>query len=329
MNRLIILCVFLCCGLSWLSAQSSTDQAIKNAQSTVANVRTDAKKLPGPKDSIRWKLGGDLSAGFSQNSFTHWAKGGENNFHIRGAANLFANYRKNKIVWENYATLVYAQMAKGESKPQKMEDKIELLSKLGYQTTEKLFCSSALLAKTQFAPGYKYGKDTTKVSNFIAPVQLFLSVGVDIKSVKNLSVMLSPAMGRAIYVNSDDLNIQRNAGLTKKIKVQDELGNWKDKEVGERSKYEIGGGLLVKYGVQFFEKKWSVDSQLELFSNYASDPACVDVFWKLSSRFNLHKYITANFNVDMQYDDDQRAAKDRGPTLQIKESFTINLTYTF
>ena len=329
MKRFLIIPFLLVWMLSPSMGQSSADQAIKNAQSTVANVKTDSKKLPNPKDSVTWKLGGDLSAGFSQNSFTHWAKGGENNFYIRGASNLFANYVKNKIVWENYGTLVYAQMTKGEGKPQKMEDKIELLSKLGYQTSSKLFFSSALLAKTQFAPGYKYGKDTIKVSTFAAPLQVFLSVGIDYKAIKNLSVMLSPAMGRAIYVNSDDISIQRNAGLTTKIKVQNADGKWVDQEIGHRSKYEIGGGLLMKYGVQLFEKKWAIDSQLELFSNYAADPTCVDVFWKLATKFNLHKYITANFNVDMQYDDDQKLAKTRGPAVQVKESFTINLTYTF
>lgn len=315
--------------LAPVQGQSKADQAIKNARKTVSDMKTDAKKLPNPKDSIKWKVGGDFSSGFSQNSFTHWAGGGESNFYIRGAASPFANYVSNKIIWENYGTLVYAQMTRGKGKPQKVEDKIELLSKLGYQTSKKFNCTSAFLVKTQFAPGYRYGKDTVRVSSFVAPIQIFLSVGVDYKAVKNLSVMLSPAMGRAIYVNSSDLNIQRNAGLTQKIKVLNEKEKWVDKEIGERSRYEIGGGLLVKYGVKLLENKLAIDSQLELFSNYAADPTCVDIFWKFSSKLTIHKYITANFNMDLQYDDDQPVSATRGPNVQMKETFTIGLTYTF
>ncbi|HQB22702.1 MAG TPA: DUF3078 domain-containing protein, partial [Bacteroidales bacterium] len=48
-----------------------------------------------------WKKGGMMSLNASQISFTNWAAGGQNSIAANSFVNLFANFKKNRMTWDN------------------------------------------------------------------------------------------------------------------------------------------------------------------------------------------------------------------------------------
>ena len=311
-----------------LSIQAQADKdVIKGAAATAATGLGGAKKLP---DSLKWKKGGDVALNFSQTYLSNWAAGGEKSISLGSTANLYANYKKDKIIWENYAFLAYGTIKSGDRKSVKNNDQFNAGSRVGLQMAKNWYYTAALLGKTQFAPGYKYASDTAYVSNFLAPASMYLSLGLDYKPSENFSVSFAPAMGKATYVRSNDPIVLSSSGITSEL-IQD----------GKKSRYEFGGGIVFNLNGNFFSKRVSYLSQLELFSNYLETPQNVDVVWDFQFRIALTKLVAATIRLNMIYDDDQKTfAQEKqndgtmkniahGAKLQIKEYFEIGLFYAF
>ncbi len=327
-NALILIAI-LNIGLFTVQAQS-VDSNIKAAKGAAASgVKSDQAKLP---DSLKWKKGGDVSVNFSQTYLSNWAAGGENSLSFGSTMNLFANYKKDKVIWENNAFLAYGIIKAGERKAIKNSDQINVGSRAGYQMAKNWYYSVAFLGKTQFAPGYRYtATDTTYISNFLAPAYLFLSLGLDYKPSSKFSMALSPIMGKATLVHSTDHNVMLTSGLS-----QDMI------DKGKKSRYEFGGGIVFNLNGSFFEKRVTYITQLELFSNYLDSPQNVDVIWDFQFRVALTKFISAGVRLNMIYDDNQKTVvKEKNPDtglmvdvthgakLQVKEFFEIGLFYAF
>ena len=327
MKHIFVLVMILCTISLSVKAQADKD-AIKGAAATATAGVGGAKKLP---DSLIWKKGGDVALNFSQTYLSNWAAGGEPSLSLSTTANLFANYKKDKLIWENYAFFAYGMIKAGDRKSVKNSDQANIGSRVGLQMARNWYYTAALLGKTQFAPGYKYSStDTTYVSNFLAPAYLYLSLGLDYKPSSNFSISFAPAMGKATYVRSNNPVVLTSSGITKDL-IDD----------GKKSRYEFGGGMVFNLNGDFLSKKVTYITQLELFSNYLEKPQNVDVVWDFQFRIALTKFIAATVRLNMIYDDDQKTFKkelqtdgsiedkQHGAKLQIKEYFEIGLFYAF
>jgi len=334
--KVIIYCFGIFCFLFFhveIKGQAQSKD-IKDARST-ANAATGAFKAYQKfvdNDSVNWLKGGDASLSFAATSLTNWVAGGEDQIAVRPAINLFANYKKGKRTFENYAVLAYGILKTGERKAVKNDDRLHFTSKLGHQISPKLAYTSAFLARTQFAPGYKYSGDkiTAKVSDFIAPLNMYLSVGIDYMPSKNVSLMLSPIMGRATFVRSDSSTVFIAAGMM--AEKTDENG--KKIQIPLRSRYEYGGGALLKFNGNLFKNKVTYSSQLELFSNYAEKPQNIEIFWLFDTKILLYKNITASWQLQLKYDDNQKTKDEttgelRGAVVQTKYFVGLGLFYQF
>jgi len=304
---------------------AQTDASIKAANKTV----TDASRSLKPhqkfsnNDSIRWLFGGDGTLLFKATSST----GGEDQISMNPVFNLFLNSQKGKTTYENYCTFAYGFLKTGERKAVKSDDRLHYTSKLGRQMMPKLFYSATLMARTQFAAGYK--SDTIRISDFMAPAYLFVSVGLDYRPNKSFSIVISPLMGKTTYVNSTDMTVLSNAGMV--ITEKDETGA--DIRKPLRIRNEFGGGALLSFNGNLFQNKVSYNSQIDLFSNYVQKPENVDIYWTLQTKILLYKNISADLRFDLKYDDDQKSIKDDGsigePKIQIKNFFGLGLFYQF
>ena len=323
MKHVLIFFVILCVSTS-VHAQRDV---IKGAASTAATgVGRDAKKLP--PDSLIWKKGGDISLSFTQTDFSNWAAGGEKSISFSSSSNLFANYKKNKMIWENNAFLAYGIIKAGDRDPVKNSDQINIGSRVGYQMAKNWYYTAALLGKTQFAHGYKYSSsDTIYTSNFLAPAYLFLSLGLDYKPSSTLSISFAPAMGKATFVRSNDQTVLLSSGLSQEL-IDD----------GKKSRYEFGGGIVFNLNGSYFSKKVTYSSQLELFTNYFEKPQNIDIVWDFQFRIALTKYVSAGVRINMIYYDNQKTfiknkqtgeLEPHGAKLQVKEYFEIGLFYAF
>ena len=312
--------------------KAQMDAAIKQAKSTAtgASGAFNAYRKFVDNDSVHWLYGGDASLSFSAISLTNWATGGEDQIGVRATVNLFANYKKGKRTFENYALLSYGVLKTGLRKAVKNDDRLHYTSKLGHSISPKLAYTTAFLARTQFASGYQYSGDeiTAKVSDFLAPIYLYLSMGIDYKPNQNVSFMLSPVMGRATYVLSDSSTVVASAGMmTTRI---DESGN--KIQVPLKERYEFGGGLLFTLNGNLFKDRVTYSSQLDLFSNYIKDPQNMAVLWLFNTKILLHKRISANMQLELKYDDNQKTIDKetgelKGAKTQLKNYVGIGLFY--
>ena len=102
----IIYCFGMICFLFLnVELRAQSDAAFVQARGT-ANTATGAFKAYQrfvDNDSVHWLLGGDATLAFTATSLANWAAGGEDQIGMRSAINLFANYKKGKRTFENYA----------------------------------------------------------------------------------------------------------------------------------------------------------------------------------------------------------------------------------
>ena len=141
--------------------------------------------------------------------------------------------------------------------------------------------------------------------------------------------MLSPVMGRATFVRSDSTTVIASAGM-----MTTELNaDGKKIQVPHKSRYDFGGGALIKFNGNLFNNKVTYSSQVELFSNYMKDPQNMEIFWVSNAKIQLYKNITANLQFELKYDDNQKTTKNdgtiAGPQVQTKSNIGVGLFYQF
>ncbi|HSL86028.1 MAG TPA: DUF3078 domain-containing protein, partial [Bacteroidales bacterium] len=144
---------------------------ITEGEKTLRAVRADT--------TTGWKKGGVLNVNIAQTSLTNWAAGGQNSVALNGLFSLFANYKKDKVVWDNSLDLGYGLLKQGKDADfMKTDDKIDFLSKYGREAFTNFYYAALLNFKTQMRPGYNYPDVTNKISDLFAPAYLLLAAGM-------------------------------------------------------------------------------------------------------------------------------------------------------
>jgi hypothetical protein len=275
---------------------------------------------PAAADTSKtWKFGGATSINFSQVALANWAAGGENSYSLNGLLNLQANYRKNRSIWENSLDLGYGIIKQGEREVRKTDDKLDFSSKYGYKTGSNWYYTAALNFKTQFDKGYKYneGEDTKReISKFMAPAYLLASLGMEYKPGEAFYLFISPLTGKSTFVLDDSLS---NAGAF-------------GVDPGKNMRNEFGGFIKMGFTKDIWENV-TLNSKVDLFSNYAEEPQNIDVNWEVLISMKVNKFLSANINTQLIYDDDTKYIDDQGiehgARVQFKEVLGIGLSYKF
>ncbi len=278
-----------------------------------------------------WKLGGKVGVNFAQVGFVNWAKGGENSMSGTSFLQLFANRSLDGWEWENKLDLEYGMLKNQGQNPKKTEDRIELNSKIGKKASNKWFYSAFLNFKTQFNEGFDYEKvDTPRISNFMAPGILTLGIGMDYKPTDYFSMMISPISSKTIFVMDQELADAGQYGVKKAefdnlgVKVKD----------GEQIRQEVGASVTFAFKKDIFTNV-NLDSRLDLFSNYLSNPQNIDVDWQTTITLKVNKFLNAVVKTHLIYDDDTDVSwqKDgivhNSPITQFQQSIAVGLMYQF
>ncbi|MCS6905606.1 MAG: DUF3078 domain-containing protein [Bacteroidia bacterium] len=289
-----------------------------------------------PKKINKWKLSYVANVNFTQSSFTHWAAGGENSFALSALTNFMANYQHKKWKWENTFDLGYGVSKLGDQPFRKNEDKIDIISRIGYQLSKNLFSSIRMNFKTQFAPGFNFPNDSIVVSRFFSPAFLFLSLGIDYKPTDGLSLYASPATGRLIIVLDQALADKGAFGVEKaKFATDGSL-----LQHGENLRFEFGALLSAQYKKDF--NNISIRSRLELFNNYtdrvAANRGNIVVNFENLITFAINKWFSTSLFFHMLYDhnqqvtlfqtiDGKKVEVGKGPRLQIKQVLGVGFNY--
>lgn len=293
------------------------DETIKGLQSESGR---QIKKDPNDTTAKVWKTGGVLNVNLNQGSLSNWAAGGDrSSFSIASLVSLYAYYKKDKHVWDNTLDLAYGLVNTTSLGTRKADDRIDLLSKYGYQISPKNWYIGALVNfRTQFTKGYSYPSDLPKVmtSDFCAPAYVLVSPTITYQPKDNFSVSLSPATARWTIVSNDSLSDAGAYGV----------------DPGKKIRTEFGAFASVNYKAKISENA-SYQGRLDLFSNYLKNPQNIDVYMTNVLLLKVTRLITVNLSVDMIYDDDvasiDKEGNERGPRLQLKQLLGVGLAYRF
>lgn len=268
-----------------------------------------------------WKFGGNASINFSQVSLSNWAAGGKSSASGTFLFNSFANYRKGKISWENSLDLGYGLMKEEDSQSVKTDDKIDFSSKFGLKGKGKIFYSALFNFRTQMADGFKYPDRDNRISTFMAPGYFTLALGADYKPNDKFSLFVSPITGKMTVVTDDVLSDEGAFGV----------------DPGKKSRGEMGAFLKTQFKTTVVENV-SLETKLDLFSNYLDTPQNIDIHWDILLNMKINDYLSANLITNLIYDDDVSIAIDKdgdgvidekGPRVQFKELFGVGLSFKF
>lgn len=293
---------------------------------TFAQVTELEKNLrtPGADTTQGWKKGGVITLNLAQTSLTNWAAGGQNSFAINGLLSTFANYKKEKISWVNSLDIGYGLLKQGNASPQKTDDKFEFVSKYGYEAFKNFYYAALFNFRTQMAPGYKYPNVDDKISDLFAPAYMLIALGLDYKPNDHFSAFIAPLTGRLTIVNDKTLSDAGAFGV----------------KPGNKSLSEFGGYLRAIYTRNDFKSEFlknvTFTTKIDLFSNYAEKPQNIVVNWETLIAFKVNKFLSANINTQLIYDDKIKVPVNRngedvsiGSLVQFKEILGVGFSYNF
>ena len=298
MKKVYISFVFLLLAFS-LIAQDQTVKKLKD------ETDKSIKKDDADTTIKTWKKGGLYSFNIGQGSLNNWAAGGDDfSLTLNTFLNLYAFYKKDKHSWDNSLDLNWGYVKTTSIGGRKNDDRIDLLSKYGYALNPKLNLAGLFNFRSQFFKGFSYTTTTkTLSSNFLAPGYVLVSIGLDYKPTKNLSIFVSPITNRWVIVRDDTLSAKGAYGV----------------RPGTKSINEFGAFASISY-LKEFNKFIVYKGKLDLFSNYKKNPQNVDLYMTNILSAKLGKVFSVSWSVDMIYDDDVRlfGANKRSAALQLK-----------
>ncbi|MEQ8713125.1 MAG: DUF3078 domain-containing protein [Cyclobacteriaceae bacterium] len=292
---------------------------------------TSGMALAQTTDTTYWTKGGVGTLTFSQVALTNWAAGGDNSVSLNGYFNVFANYAKDKSLWQNDLILGYGLINQGGNGVEKTDDRINLVTQYGHKIKgDKLYWSNMLDFRTQFAEGVN--AEGTVISKFMAPGYLLVSTGIDWKPSDKFSLAYSPIAGKFTFVTDQDLANQGAFGV--EGAVFDDNGNIITE--GSTSRSEIGSFLKVKYKSDIAENV-NLETKLEMFANYIDNFGNVDVAFDNALVMKVNDWLTVNWIISLIYDDDinieifddNDVLEAVGPRTQFKSVFGAGLAFNF
>jgi Protein of unknown function (DUF3078) len=288
------------------------DQSVKDMQAN-ATKENKKEKIDSGKT---WKTGGLFNLNLGQGSQSNWAAGGDDfSLSVASYLGFYAFYKKDRYSWDNTLDFNYGLVNTTSLGTRKNDDRIDLLSKLGYGLTPKLDLTALFNFHSQFSKGYNYNSDGSKdlLSNFLAPGYVLLSIGLDYKPVNGLSIFVSPTTSRWTIVSDDSLSAKGSYGVTP----------------GKKVKNEIGAFASITYIADLNKAKTiNYNGRLDLFSNYEHNPQNVDVMINNMFTAKLSKVLTASLGLNLVYDDDVKlfGPNHDSPALQLKSLIAVGLS---
>jgi len=292
---------------------SAQDQSVKALRDESGKT---IKKDAADTSSSVWKKGGLYGINISQGSLNNWAAGGDNfSLSVNSLLSLFAFYKKGHHSWDNTFDFNLGYVKTTSLGSRKNDDRFDLLSKYGHALTSKLNLSGLVNLRSQFFKGYSYDNNIkTFTSAFMSPGYLLLSPGLDYKPTKKLSIFVSPATARWVYVRDTALSNKGLYGVTP----------------GKKSNFEFGAFATIGYFKEF-NKFITYKGRLDLFSNYRHNPQNIDVYMSNLLNAKLIKILSVSWGVDVIYDDDVKlfGPNKTSPGLQVKSLIGIGLLLKF
>lgn len=264
-----------------------------------------------------WTTSASFSLQFTQNYFSeNWYKGGSNTQTMLAGLTMQANYNdEQKVTWENKLTMKLGFVTSPSDTCHSLltnNDKLNLYSKLGVQAHKSWYYAMSLEANTQFLAGYN-ANDPAKYSNFLAPLDVYVSIGMDYKPTlsngNSLSIALLPLSYKFRYIGDADENIHSAYSMEDKD-TQHDFGS----KIELNASVTLAKSLTWKLRSYYYTTYSYTEAELENTFSYA-----------------FNKYLSTELYTLWRFDDNRSRDywDDNLGYFQFKEYFTFGLSYTF
>ena len=251
----------------------------------------------------KWKNSGNALFLVNQSSFSNWTSGGQSSISGTLKVDYNFNYSDNGWDWDTKVISNFGlNKISGSDFLKKTDDRIEINSVLGKKFNNDIIgrwsYSSFFNFQTQFAKGYRFGKDAngnpnrTEKSRFFSPATVQLGVGMYWKKSKDLWVNVAPMTGKLILVNrrfTENLNENQTYFGVKK---------------GGNSRFELGASIRSYYKSEIFENV-TMENRLSLYSDYLDRPQNIDFDCTFNFIMKVNQYVSTNLIFQFVYDDNE------------------------
>ncbi|MFC6097222.1 DUF3078 domain-containing protein [Flavobacterium qiangtangense] len=316
-------------GLFLLFSANSFAQSVD----TINVKKPDSVIIPMPVS--KWKKENIVGFDLNEIAFVNWNAGGNSAISGLIKGTFTRKYENGNLKWNNELIVRYGISKQDGVELRKTDDAFQFNSTFGYRkdTTSSWFHTAKFNFNTQFTSGYAYPNTELAISKPFAPAYTFLGVGAEFNNKKkNLQLYISPLTLKNTLVLEQRLADQGAFGVDKA--VYDPVTGEKLRD-GSNSRTELGFLFTSGYKTEIV-KNIKLENKLTLYSDYINNFGNIDVDWQLQLDFIVNKYVRANINTHVIYDDDIKAKEEIngeqvivGPKIQLKQMLGVGLIYSF
>lgn len=286
-----------------LTVTNAQDAAQKEAQA----VSGRTVKNEGGVTKGSWTRGGQFSLNLNQGGYDNWISAGDADWSIggNGYLNLFANkaWKGKKSgkakTWNNNLDVNQGILNVHDERTDvnsfnKLDDRIDFLSKYSVEVAKNLGFATVANLRTQL---YDTKSNGARKSGFMAPGFVTLAPGFQWTPNKAITVFFSPISNRWVIISNGPYSLVQGIPSAKPYGV----------DPTRKVDWQPGAFAQVLLNTSLGkEKKVGLKSRLDMYSNYANKPQNIDLFFDNVVSFKVTKWISANINLTMIYDDDTR-----------------------
>jgi len=250
-------------------------------------------------------------AQFSQNyASPNWYQGASSNLAVLGTLNGKLNYDDQKYIqWENFAEWrmgFNTNPAPSLRAINTNDDILRATSKLGVKAGGNFFYSSNIDFSTQLFNNYKSITSKDLKSTFLTPVRLNISIGMDYKVDKTLSLMVSPISYKYIYLNDTTGGLRPNLfGIAQ----------------GKKVLSEVGSLCKIVYSFTPLERV-QIDTKFSFYTNYQK----VEIDWETICNLTINRFLSTRIIFNPRYDNTIIGEK---AGIQLKQLMSVGFSYKF
>jgi hypothetical protein len=321
MRKVALLMLASVLGISTYAQDASMRDVQAAANRTVKNEGGATKGL--------WTKGGQFAINVNQGGYDNWIPAGDADWSVggNGYLNLFANRAwAGKLAgkaknWTNNLDINQGILSVHDERTDattfnKLDDRLDFLSKYSIEITKKLSFATVANLRTQL---YRTEVGGKLKSNFMAPGYITLAPGIQWNPNTHFSLLVAPISARWVTLTNEpnrisiDNNDAKPFGVNPRRKVDFQPG------------YFAQALLNTPLGK---DKKINLRSRLDLYGNWANHAERVDIFFDNYLSMPITKWISAGINLTMVYDHDiQKFGWNRNvPALQYFHNIGIGLS---